>query len=99
MRCGRLFILHVLAEIPETRTNSIGRPAPGPVRWKGWDMKLFLSALGLMLIFEGIPYFAFPEKIRIWLEKVRRLTPAELRVFGFFSILAGAVLVYLAHGG
>ena len=62
-------------------------------------MKLFLSALGLMLIFEGLPYFAFPERIKRWLRTVMGLPASQLRMLGFFSIAAGAVLVYLAMHG
>ena len=49
-------------------------------------MKLFLSALGLMLIFEGLPYFAFPERIKRWLRTVMGLPASQLRMLGFFSI-------------
>lgn len=62
-------------------------------------MKLFLSALGLMLIFEGLPYFAFPESIKRWLRAVMGLQSSQLRILGFFSIAAGAVLVYVAMHG
>ena len=33
-------------------------------------MGLFLSALGLMMIFEGIPYFCTPSKIKIFAQKI-----------------------------
>lgn len=62
-------------------------------------MKLFLSALGLMLIFEGLPYFAFPESIKRWLRTVMGLPPSQLRILGFFSIAVGAVLIYVAMHG
>jgi uncharacterized protein YjeT (DUF2065 family) len=33
-------------------------------------MKFFLSVLGMVMILEGLPYFAFPEGIKRWLVKV-----------------------------
>jgi len=57
--------------------------------------RFFLCALGLMLIFEGLPYFAFPEKLKAWLQKVSEMEPGILRLLGFFSIALGALLVYV----
>jgi hypothetical protein len=33
-------------------------------------MKYFLCVLGMVLILEGLPYFAFPEKIKAYLMKI-----------------------------
>ena len=56
--------------------------------------RFFLCALGLMLIFEGLPYFAFPEKLKAWLQKVSEMEPRTLRLLGFLSMVLGAILVY-----
>lgn len=60
-------------------------------------MKIFLCALGLMLIMEGFPYFAFPDKIKKWLHKVMEMHASQLRIFGFFSIVLGMILVYISQ--
>ena len=60
-------------------------------------MKFFLSVLGMVLIVEGLPYFAFPEKIKAWLVKVSEIPATQLRTFGFLAICIGMVLVYLGQ--
>ena len=60
-------------------------------------MKLFLSAFGLMLIFEGLTYFAFPDKIKGLLKKLMELPVSQLRSFGLLSIIAGVILIYIVH--
>ncbi|MBW1861875.1 MAG: DUF2065 family protein, partial [Deltaproteobacteria bacterium] len=34
-------------------------------------MKLLFCSLGLVLVLEGLPYFAFPDKMKIWMKKVQ----------------------------
>jgi uncharacterized protein YjeT (DUF2065 family) len=62
-------------------------------------MKFFLSVLGMVMILEGLPYFAFPEGIGIkrWLVKVSEMEAAHLRTFGLIAMCAGMVLVYLGQ--
>ena len=48
-------------------------------------MSFFLSALGLMMVFEGIPYFCFPKKVKAFAEKLPEIPDSTLRVVGFFS--------------
>jgi uncharacterized protein YjeT (DUF2065 family) len=60
-------------------------------------MKLFLCAIGLVLIIEGLPYFAFPEKIKAYLLKVYQIPDGTLRIFGFFSVAIGLILVYFGR--
>jgi len=57
-------------------------------------MKFFLCVLGMVLIVEGLPYFAFPEQIKTYFLKVSEIPDGTLRIFGFFSILGGLMLVY-----
>jgi hypothetical protein len=57
-------------------------------------MKLFICAFGLYLILEGIPYFAFPGRIRLILAQIQEIPDSTLRLFGFVSMIAGLVLVY-----
>jgi uncharacterized protein YjeT (DUF2065 family) len=58
-------------------------------------MKLLFSLLGLVLVVEGLPYFAFPDKMKIWLKKVQELPDSRLRAIGFLSICVGLGLAYL----
>ena len=60
-------------------------------------MKYFLCVIGLVLIIEGLPYFAFPEKIKSYLRTVYEMPPGTLRIMGFVSIIIGLVLVYFGR--
>jgi hypothetical protein len=57
-------------------------------------MKFFLCVVGLVLIIEGLPYFAFPEKIKSYLKKVYEISDNTLRLVGLLSVIAGLILVY-----
>ena len=57
--------------------------------------RFFLCALGLMLIFEGLPYFAFPHRLKPWLAKMSELDTATLRMLGIAGMSIGMLLVYL----
>jgi len=64
-------------------------------------MTLFLSYMllgaGLVLVLEGMAYFAFPEAIRRMLVMVRELPPSTLRKGGLFAMVAGVVLIYFSR--
>jgi uncharacterized protein len=60
-------------------------------------MDFFLCVLGMVFIIEGLPYFAFPEKIKAYLLKVAEMPETTLRVMGFTAIAAGLLLVYLGR--
>ena len=47
-------------------------------------MSFFLSAVGLMMVFEGIPYFCFPRKVKLFAQKLPEIPDSTLRVVGFF---------------
>ena len=57
-------------------------------------MSLFLSALGLMMVFEGIPYFCFPEQVKSFARKIPETPDNILRVIGFCLMMAGLLMVY-----
>ncbi|MFQ5647335.1 MAG: DUF2065 domain-containing protein [bacterium] len=61
------------------------------------DYKLFFSALGLALVFEGVPYFLSPEKMRSYIEMIRELPDNVLRTLGIASISFGLLVIYLAR--
>ncbi len=59
-------------------------------------MKFFLCVIGMVMIIEGLPYFAFPDKMKEWIEKVIEMPDEALRRFGMFLMFAGLALVYYA---
>ncbi len=61
-------------------------------------MKFFLCVIGMVMIVEGLPYFAFPDKMKATVQMILTLDTGILRRFGFFLMIAGLGLVYLAMG-
>ena len=59
-------------------------------------MAYFLSVLGLVLIIEGLPYFAFPEKMKSLLSRLPSTPTATLRVYGIATIIIGLILILIA---
>jgi len=49
----------------------------------------------MVMILEGFPYFAFPEKIKSFILKIMDTPDQTLRVIGFLLMLSGLFLVYL----
>ena len=60
-------------------------------------MKFFLSVLGMVLVIEGLPYFASPERVKTYLMKLMEIPAATLRVLGFVSMMVGLLLVYFGR--
>ena len=60
-------------------------------------MKYFLTALGLALILEGMPYFMAPGAIKKTLEMIKEQPEKYLRIFGLTAMLAGVALLYLVN--
>ena len=58
-------------------------------------MNFFLCVLGMVMVVEGLPYFAFPEQMKLVIEKVLEMPDSALRKFGFVLMLAGLGLVYV----
>ena len=57
-------------------------------------MDFFLCVLGMVMIVEGLPYFAFPDKMKVWVEKILEMSDGSLRRFGFVLMFSGLCLVY-----
>ena len=57
-------------------------------------MKYFLCVIGMVMIIEGLPYFAVPEKMKIWVRTICEIPEEVLRRFGFVLMLIGLGLVY-----
>ena len=58
-------------------------------------MKLFLTLVGLVLIVEGLPYFAFPDKMKKWMRLIQDVPESQLRVMGFISMCIGLLIAYI----
>ena len=58
-------------------------------------MQFFLCVLGMVMVVEGLPYFAFPEKMKFFIQQLLEMPDSALRKFGFVLMLAGVVLVYM----
>ncbi|MBW2145925.1 MAG: DUF2065 domain-containing protein [Deltaproteobacteria bacterium] len=60
-------------------------------------MKYFLSVLGMVLVVEGLPYFAFPERVKDFLSHIVTVPDRRLRVFGLIIIGIGLLILYVAR--
>jgi uncharacterized protein len=60
-------------------------------------MKDFLCVLGLIFIIEGLPYFVFPEKLKVYLAKIITMPDSTLRFLGITSMIAGLILLYFGR--
>ena len=58
-------------------------------------MKLLFCLLGLLLVVEGLPYFAFPGKMKRWMSAVQEIPDPYLRVIGFLAMGLGLLIAYL----
>ncbi len=56
-----------------------------------------ITLIGLVLIFEGLPYVASPEAMQRWLKQLSEMKPDNLRVMGVFAMAAGFFLCYFAR--
>ncbi|MCF8075511.1 MAG: DUF2065 domain-containing protein [Desulfotignum sp.] len=59
-------------------------------------MKFFLCVMGMVMIVEGLPYFAFPHRMKEMIQVIAGQDSLKLRRFGFFLMLAGLGVVYVA---
>ncbi|MBW1777487.1 MAG: DUF2065 domain-containing protein [Deltaproteobacteria bacterium] len=62
-------------------------------------MDFFLSVMGMVMVVEGLPYFAFPEKMKSWVKKIEALNDKSLRKLGLTLMVLGVFFVYLGTGG
>jgi hypothetical protein len=59
------------------------------------NFKFFLCVIGMVLVLEGLPYFAFPEKLKSLYLKIQEVSDTNLRMLGFLAMVVGLLLVYL----
>ena len=58
-------------------------------------MKLFFLLIGLVLIIEGLPYFAFPHKMKTWMKRIQEIPDNQLRIMGLIAMVLGWIMVYV----
>lgn len=58
-------------------------------------MRLLFCLLGLVLIVEGLPYLAFPDKMKRWLSQIQQVPDTQLRIIGFIAMCCGLLLTYI----
>lgn len=60
-------------------------------------MKLLILVFAMVLIVEGLPYAAAPEKMKEWLAKLSEVEPATLRTVGLFSLCTGLLICWVVQ--
>jgi uncharacterized protein YjeT (DUF2065 family) len=60
-------------------------------------MDYFLCVIGMVMIIEGVPYFAAPDRMKNWMATLMQMAPGTLRRFGLVMMVAGLLLVYLGR--
>lgn len=62
-------------------------------------MKLFFCVMGMVMIVEGLPYFAFPGKMKQMVYMLLSMEEHVLRRFGFILMAVGLFIVFLSMKG
>jgi len=60
-------------------------------------LEYFLCVMGMVFIVEGLPYLAFPDKLKIYLLKLVSLSDSALRWIGISAIAVGLILLYIGR--
>lgn len=60
-------------------------------------MDYFLCVIGMVMIVEGLPYFAFPEKMKSLVQKLLEMEVGSLRRFGLLLMGFGLLLIYFGR--
>ena len=58
-------------------------------------MAFIFTVLGVVLVIEGIPYFAFPRKVRQWALALEEVNDRNLRFVGLLSMGVGLLVLFL----
>jgi uncharacterized protein YjeT (DUF2065 family) len=51
----------------------------------------------MVFIIEGLPYFAFPEKVKSYIMKLQEMPDSLLRILGLSAIITGLILIYFGR--
>jgi hypothetical protein len=60
-------------------------------------MEDLITVVGMVLVLEGLPYFAFPRIFKTWVSRMLEMPDSQLRVYGLMSMAIGLFLVFLAR--
>jgi uncharacterized protein YjeT (DUF2065 family) len=60
-------------------------------------MSYFLSVLGVVLIIEGLPYFAFPEQVKEFAKRLPDIPDSVLRGLGLLLMISGLLIAYIGR--
>ncbi|MFO7714770.1 DUF2065 domain-containing protein [Desulfosarcina sp.] len=60
-------------------------------------MDYFLCVIGMVMIIEGVPYFAAPDQMKRWMAKIMEMAPGSLRRFGLVMMVTGLFMVYIGR--
>ncbi len=58
-------------------------------------MGFILTVIGVLLVIEGIPYFAFPKKVKGWSLSIQEVPDKNLRILGLVSMLIGLLTIFI----
>lgn len=58
-------------------------------------LDVFLTAIGLMLIFEGVMPFLNPQSWRKMFSLVLQMNDADLRRMGLITMISGLILIFI----
>lgn len=62
-------------------------------------MELFLCVIGMVLVVEGLPYFAVPDKMKALMRVVLEQDDTTLRIFGAAVLMSGLLIIFVARKG
>ena len=60
-------------------------------------MKILLTAIGLLMIMEGVPYFLSPDSMKKMASVMQEIHPKALRILGFLAMCGGLLMVWLVN--
>ncbi len=60
-------------------------------------MEILLIILGALLVIEGLPYFAFPKKAKLWALMLQEVPEPTLRKMGFICVVIGLALLWVTR--
>jgi len=60
-------------------------------------MEYFLCVMGMVLVVEGLPYLAFPDKLKTYLRKLTAIPDTTLRIMGSLAVIVGLLLIYFGR--
>lgn len=58
-------------------------------------MVYILGIMGALLVLEGIPYFAFPNRVKQWAQIMQAVPERNLRMIGLITMGSGLLVLYL----